>query len=508
MHNKVLKKLIGISVSMILMASCVLGVRAEVTGFKISGYLSPDFVFSQIEAPLVKAGFKMELSGIASKSCVTDENGYFEFVDVPKTTTPGVPSSTMPYTLTVSRPNYLTRTIKNVFLSGDLVLSTKDKPLDIWAGDLTVNGIQDGAINMSDIVELIQYYNSAEGDGKYNQNFDLNRDKAINMTDIMVIVMHFNRVSGDYPTVEIKPQNAIYCSTSTEIQNALTNAKPGDRIIVRPGTYTGKWINSAFFYSGNDGTPTGHITIESEDPANPAILQGLSTASGYVLYITGDYWEIKNIKITTGQKGIMLDNSNYSVIDGCEVFNVGHEGIHLRDGSSNNRVENCKVYDTGKLSQGFGEGIYVGSDNGKWATFNKACDNNIIKGCILGPNVSAEHVDIKEGTVGTVIENCTMDGTGISGQNYADSFIDAKGNNAVIRFNICYRKSNDIIVDAFQVHQQLDGWGVSNNFTGNTVYLDLAAPYVVNAPAGSAKASNNTRYPAGGNMYKGNVVYD
>ena len=45
----------------------------------------------------------------------------------------------------------------------------------------------------------------------------------------------------------------------------------------------------------------------------------------------------------------------------------------------------------------------------------------------IGPNVAAESIDIKEGTFDGVIRGNTFDGRGISGQNSADSWVDAKG---------------------------------------------------------------------------------
>lgn len=301
----------------------------------------------------------------------------------------------------------------------------------------------------------------------------------------------------------------ITCDTTAEIQDALKNAQPGDRIVIKSGTYTGSTSTSGnsngFFYSGVNGTSANHIVVESESSSSPAVLQGTGTGSKYVLYITGDYWEIKNLKITNAQKGILLDNANRCSLSGCEIYNVGQEALHFRDGSSNNVAENMNIHDTGKSDEEYGEGFYVGSDKGKWSTYGEKCDNNVLRNSTIGPNVTAEHADIKEGTTGTIIEGCTLNGTGISGANYADSFIDVKGNNAIIRNNTARRNNNSVIVDAFQLHQQVDGWGLNNSFTGNTVYLDGTSQYVVNAASGtSATASNNTRIPTG-NMYNGNV---
>ncbi|MFB9329953.1 right-handed parallel beta-helix repeat-containing protein [Paenibacillus aurantiacus] len=303
---------------------------------------------------------------------------------------------------------------------------------------------------------------------------------------------------GGTPTPQPPAAGAIACSTASCLHSALKNVQPGQRIVLSAGTYTGS------FSSGVNGTAASPITIESADPNNLAILSGYSAGSGYALQVTGDYWRIKNLKFTNAQKGIMLDNANYTLITGVEVYNIGYEGVHFRDGSSYNTIENSYIHDTGKTGAGYGEGVYVGSADG--ASYNPNTHYNTIRGVVIGPNVTAEHIDIKERTVGTLVENCTFYGEGISGANYADSFIDVKGNEAVIRNNIGYQNNNNVLVDAFQLHEIIAGWGINNQFNNNTVYLTNSAVYVVGAYSNSnATAKGNTRSPAG-NMYRGNVT--
>jgi len=319
------------------------------------------------------------------------------------------------------------------------------------------------------------------------------------------------------PVATLKPTPAsapsvgrtISCSNTTEVQNALKTAKPGDTIIIKSGTYTGNKSTSgnigAYFYSGESGTADAHITIKSESASSPAILQGTAMSSLYVLYITGDYWDVKDLKITNAKKGVMLDNSSYTTLYNCEVYGIGEEAIHLRDGSSYCVIESCNVHDAGLLSPSYGEGIYVGSDGGKWSTFAKECDYNNIKNCTFG-NCKAEPIDIKEGTTGTIIDGCIFDGTGISGANSADSFMDVKGNNGIIKNNIAHQNGNSIIVNAFEVHQRSAGCGLNNDFYDNTVYMDGTSPNIVYTDSNAtARAHNNTRSPAG-NMYSGNVT--
>lgn len=317
---------------------------------------------------------------------------------------------------------------------------------------------------------------------------------------------------GGLPVRAAETSRTVYVTATAELHEALKTARPGDEIIVAPGIYIGKLGGSAsghgssFFNSDQSGTPQAPIILRSEDPLDKAVFIGERANTGNVLRITGDYWIIEDLKITGAQKGIMLDNASHCVLRGCEVYDIGMEGIHLRDNSCSNLIEDCCVTRTGIQNASYGEGIYIGSAKSAWATYGAACHDNTVRGCRIGPYVAAEHVDIKEGTLRTTIEGCIMDGTGMKGANYADSFIDVKGSGAVIRENVCYRNGNTVIADAFQVHCQLDDWGRDNLFENNTLYMDITEGYVVNASQAntSAMARDNIRCPAG-RMYLGNV---
>lgn len=317
------------------------------------------------------------------------------------------------------------------------------------------------------------------------------------------------------PAADLDPSlRTIVVSTAPELQSALRNAEPGDEIVVRPGTYTGQkgsstsGYSNAYFYSGHSGTDAHPIIVRSEDPDRPAELKGTSNEHGYVLYLTGDYWQVRDLKFSTGQKAIMLDNANHDLIFGCETHDTGQEGIHLRDGSSYNTVQNCDVHDTGQEDAGTGEGIYVGDAYSAWDRYGRDphADHNVIRHNTVGPNVTAEHIDIKEGTVGTIVEHNTFLGAGITGLHYADSFMDVKGNGVVVSHNVGYQQSNPGIVDAFQVHNQLDDWGTGNEFDHNKLYMDDASAYVVHVSGGAqATVCKNKREPEG-HMYRGNVT--
>ncbi|AXT51607.1 T9SS C-terminal target domain-containing protein [Aquimarina sp. BL5] len=315
------------------------------------------------------------------------------------------------------------------------------------------------------------------------------------------------------------PSGTINCNSVDCIRNAMQNAQPGDEIIVAPGTYTAtdkfNFGNKATrFGSDKNGTASQPITIRAQNPSNPPILKGTNgDYDGYVMFILGDYWILKDLILEEGSKGLVLDNANNGVIENVVVRELGEEGIHLRDGSSNNLVKNCKVYNVGIKKPGIGEGLYVGSDKGQHESagqagdifdnkYNPRCDNNTIEGCIVGPNVTAEGVDVKEGTENTIIRNCTFSADGISGENSADAFIDLKGAYGFVYNNTFNLDGSTIINAGVDFLDRGTGFntGFRNAIFDNTFNLGSRANEIPTARKKQGNPSeihvwNNTRNP-------------
>lgn len=291
------------------------------------------------------------------------------------------------------------------------------------------------------------------------------------------------------------------CSSASAIQSALDSAVAGDIISISAGTYTGN------FSSSKSGTSSSYITIQGVGATT--ILTCGSTASGNTaLEIKGKYWKIKNMSITKASIGVKLDNSDYSTVESVIVSNTGQEGIHFLNGTSYATVKSCTVTDTGNVTTKYGEGIYIGSDYGKWlengGSYDKACDYNTIDSCIIGPDVTAEHIDVKEGVSNLTIKNSKFYGTGISGEtgNNSNSFIEVKGSNCTITGNTLYQESNTKILWAFQVTDS-GAWGDNNVFTSNKAYLTGSSVVYLQVtnfssftgePTGNTLDSTNIRY--------------
>jgi hypothetical protein len=258
-----------------------------------------------------------------------------------------------------------------------------------------------------------------------------------------------------------------------ELARALASAKPGDTIQLAPGNYDGAFVATA------KGAPEAPITLTGTP-------QSVLSSSDYGLHLDGAAnWKLTGFSVSRAKKGIVLDRSDHVVIDNVEVSQVDEEAVHFRASSSDNVIQNSRIHDTGLKEPKYGEAVYFGSAKNHWKEFGAAggpdrSDRNQALNNKLGPNVAAEHIDIKEGTEGGVVAGNTFDGQGISGQNDADSWLDAKGNGYRIEANIGTFGGGGALVDGYQVHSVVDGYGCGNTFRGNDSNLGGAGGYAIN----------------------------
>lgn len=154
----------------------------------ISGYISVDFDYSVESEGKIKSGFNVKIAG-TELSTTTDQKGYFEIS--------GIPEDMKEFTLEISKPGYLKRNV-TVNGTGELVISTEDNPIVLWAGDVVYNESQDNAINMVDLVQVFKSFNTTKESQEYIAELDFDQDGAINIREVVIIVKHFNMISEDY----------------------------------------------------------------------------------------------------------------------------------------------------------------------------------------------------------------------------------------------------------------------------------------------------------------------
>jgi parallel beta-helix repeat protein len=242
-------------------------------------------------------------------------------------------------------------------------------------------------------------------------------------------------------------------ATSAQLADALRDALPGDQIRLADGVYRGT------FHIAASGSATAPITLCG---SRAAIIDAGSRLRDYGLHLEANHWVLAGFTIRNALKGLVTDNASHNVLRSLEVHTTGHEGIHLRGGSSDNLVERVWVHDTGQVKADFGEGIYIGSAASNWGAYGGApdfSDRNRVVGSVLGPNVAAEGIDIKEGTSNGEVRDSffvTRD------YRAADSWVDLKGNGYRISNLTGLRPASKAFKRPVTVQSVHVGWGERN----------------------------------------------
>lgn len=252
----------------------------------------------------------------------------------------------------------------------------------------------------------------------------------------------------------------ITAATNVQLRSALQNAQPGDLIRMADGTYAGPFIVTA------SGTAERRITLCGT--RNAVIQTGSTSTMGFALVMRVSYWTLTGFTVTNAQQGVSVEGGTQNDIVNLAVHGTGQEAIKLFKLSSYNTVRNNQIYNTGLWNAEWGEGVYVGSYYGHWGANSggqpDASDYNQVLDNVIGPDVRAEHIDVKEGTTGGIIRGNRFDGRGmVRSQTWVDSWVEIKGNGYTVSGNtgsVSFR-------DGFQAYQVLAGWGYNNTFVGN-----------------------------------------
>lgn len=277
----------------------------------------------------------------------------------------------------------------------------------------------------------------------------------------------------------------VHVANSDALQHALAGARPGDSVILADGVYSGQF---AIAVPATEEQP--FVLTGSRD----AVLDGGAVAQGYGLHVQGRYCRLKGFTVRNSLKGIVADGTDHMIIDGVLVTHTGEEGIHLRKFSSDNTIRRCTVTHTGLKPEraGYGEGVYIGSAQNNWEKYSGGkpdrCDRNLVIQNEIGPGITAECIDIKEGTTGGVVSGNVFHATGISGENSADSWMDVKGNAYLITGNTGYNLPGSLLTDGYQVNCALDGWGNNNVFEQNHSVVN-APGYAIHVRLKSSKGT-------------------
>ncbi|MFC5008527.1 cellulose binding domain-containing protein [Dactylosporangium cerinum] len=295
--------------------------------------------------------------------------------------------------------------------------------------------------------------------------------------------------------------STVDVSTAAQLQAALAGARPGQTIRLAPGVYDGSFIGTTPGTAAAPITVTGPRTAVLTNPTSAGSGPSCPTPTpgwdpGYGFWLAGaPYWNLTGFTVADAKKGVVLDNSPHVTIDGLYVHHIGDEGVHFRRSSSDGVIRNSTVEYTGTAQPAYGEGVYLGSANSNWACHGNSdgvdrSDRVQVLNNRIGPYVAAEHIDVKEGTVGGVIRGNTFDGRGIAGQNSADSWVDVKGTGYLIQGNTGTFAAPGTFANGYETHNPVAGSGCGNVWRDNVSDLGGVGRYAVNVTSTSKCAGN------------------
>jgi hypothetical protein len=278
----------------------------------------------------------------------------------------------------------------------------------------------------------------------------------------------------------------LHVASVAGLSRALSHARPGDEIQLVQRVYLGRFTLS------RSGTSARHVVVCG---SRGAVLDGGSERTGYTLHLDGAHWvDLLGFTIRHAQKGVVVDAGQHVTLRSVAVHDVGYAAVDLRRDTTYASIVAGRIYNTGRVYPKYGEGVYVGSARNNWCSQTDCqpdrTNHTTVTGNVIGPGVTAEEVDVKEGTTSGLVADNYFDGRSMV-STVAQSWVDIKGNSWVIRHNTGRNSASN----GFSVTLAVPGWGNRN------VFLDNHA--VVNATGYGFKIARGV---IGDVVYTSNIV--
>ena len=231
------------------------------------------------------------------------------------------------------------------------------------------------------------------------------------------------------------------------VSEAIKAAKPGDRILVRPGLYQESLLVDKPLEIIGDG-PVEDIVIRARNANVLTFQAGIGRVANLTLCTTGE--EPVGVSIVQGR----LD------LDGCDITSQGGSCVYIRDGADP-RLRRNKIHDAGE------HGVYVYDGGLGTLEDNEITDNAYPAVAIrTGGNPVLRRNQIRDNkTAGIVAEDGalgTLEDNEITGNGYSGMEVRTSGNPVLRRNQIHDNKQAGVYV-----HDNGQGTLEDNEITGN-----------------------------------------
>jgi len=227
--------------------------------------------------------------------------------------------------------------------------------------------------------------------------------------------------------LELHPSTAASCDE--EFAKMANSLEPGDRLVLRGGTYSQDCRRRI---SGRHGAPEHPIVITS-GPGETAVLTrpkrpGHRYTENNLEIDDSTYLVLRGLELRGGSTGIRFVGTNrHIVLEDNEIHDLANNAIAMNSGDTEGFIiRRNHIHHTGLLARSAGttegEGLYIGCHDGDCIASNHLIEGNYIhhlRGTSAGGN---DGIEIKLGSYGIVVRNNVIHNTDI-GTHYPCIFV-------------------------------------------------------------------------------------
>ena len=215
------------------------------------------------------------------------------------------------------------------------------------------------------------------------------------------------------------PLRTVTVGTQSQLLSAVTNAQPGDHIVLAAGTYFG----GVQMPCGKGGTAQRPLVITGP---RSAVID--ANGVGYGFRVRGPHVQVRGLTIRDAQFGIFVERCSGSadptdvVLDGLDIGALRQNGVVLRS-AHRSYVQRSLIHHVSGAT--WTEGIYIGHSSDA----TQMSDDVRILGNNFGPGIVQEHIDAKglsaDRSTGGLVQGNRFDATGTR-------FVETPASNGVI----------------------------------------------------------------------------
>ena len=305
---------------------------------------------------------------------------------------------------------------------------------------------------------------------------------------VIIVVALFAALWGCCPSfAEVVRIHPAVATQDEEFEKLANSLKPGDQLILHAGLYSqnGRRAVTA------KGTPQKPIIIRAADGEQRPLLtrpEDNIDKHNNIEFVDCEYLVVKGLRFKGGSSGVRFIRGRHVTFEDCEIAQTGNNALTMNSGSCDSfTIRRNHIHHTGLSTRGptEGEGMYIGSHDGKYITTNTMIEGNYIHDTRSTSNGGNDGIEIKYGSYDNVVRDNVIHATKY-GRKYPGIFVYGGGRGVNI-------VEGNLIFDAGEGIQVVSDAIIRNNIIVDCLMTGItAAPHSAVPKMKNVKIINNT----------------